>query len=187
MTEYGGPQDALEDISKDDFEKFCHQLLDRREAPRVKRNRVENKNRLQIADVLVSHFTEEGALRVTVDLLKAIGCRDEAETLGEINVQVSTFQPHCHKEHFGESFLLIFSYICTIRLQSVTGEHTCEAQDPKHIFYYTFIQPFFLPLKCTYHLLMPFALLSYTMSGLLLLFLTNFVLIFLSFLSLLQI
>lgn len=80
---------ALEDISKDDFEKFCHQLLDRREAPRVKRNKVENKNRLQIADVLVSHFTEEGALRVTVDLLKAIGCRDEAETLGEINVQVS--------------------------------------------------------------------------------------------------
>lgn len=80
---------ALEDISKDDFEKFCHQLLDRREAPRVKRNRVENKNRLQIADVLVSHFTEEGALGVTVDLLKAIGCSNEAETLGEINVQVS--------------------------------------------------------------------------------------------------
>ncbi|CAI5661650.1 unnamed protein product [Oreochromis niloticus] len=72
---------ALEDLSKDDFEKFCHQLLDRREAPRVKRNKVEGKNRLQIADVLVSHFTEEGALRVTVDLLKAIGCSDEAEAL----------------------------------------------------------------------------------------------------------
>ncbi|XP_042077209.1 caspase a-like [Haplochromis burtoni] len=73
--------DTLEDLAKGNFEKFCHQLLDRREAPRVKRNRVENKNRLQIADVLVSHFTEEGALRVTVDLLKAIGCSDEAETL----------------------------------------------------------------------------------------------------------
>uniref|UniRef100_A0A3Q4GFU3 PYD and CARD domain containing n=1 Tax=Neolamprologus brichardi TaxID=32507 RepID=A0A3Q4GFU3_NEOBR len=74
---------ALEDLTKDNFDKFCHQLLDRREAPRVKRNKVESKSRLEIADVLVSHFTEEGALRVTVALLKAIGCRNEAEELGE--------------------------------------------------------------------------------------------------------
>lgn len=80
---------ALEDLSKDNFDKFCHQLLDRREAPRVKRNKVEGKSRLEISDVLVSHFTEEGALRVTVALLKAIGCRNEAEELGEVNVQVS--------------------------------------------------------------------------------------------------
>ncbi|XP_006801914.1 apoptosis-associated speck-like protein containing a CARD [Neolamprologus brichardi] len=72
---------ALEDLTKDNFDKFCHQLLDRREAPRVKRNKVESKSRLEIADVLVSHFTEEGALRVTVALLKAIGCRNEAEEL----------------------------------------------------------------------------------------------------------
>lgn len=80
---------ALEDLSNENFDKFCHQLLDRREAPRVKRNKVESKSRLEIADVLVSHFTEEGALRVTVALLKAIGCRNEAEELGEVNVQVS--------------------------------------------------------------------------------------------------
>uniref|UniRef100_A0A3Q4GVK4 PYD and CARD domain containing n=1 Tax=Neolamprologus brichardi TaxID=32507 RepID=A0A3Q4GVK4_NEOBR len=83
---------ALEDLTKDNFDKFCHQLLDRREAPRVKRNKVESKSRLEIADVLVSHFTEEGALRVTVALLKAIGCRNEAEELGEVNVQVSQFK-----------------------------------------------------------------------------------------------
>uniref|UniRef100_A0A3Q0T8A5 Pyrin domain-containing protein n=1 Tax=Amphilophus citrinellus TaxID=61819 RepID=A0A3Q0T8A5_AMPCI len=72
---------ALEDLSKGDFEKFCHQLLDRRQEPRVKRNKVEDKNRLQITDVLVSHFTEEGALRVAVEILKQIGCSEEAQTL----------------------------------------------------------------------------------------------------------
>uniref|UniRef100_A0A3Q4GVL4 PYD and CARD domain containing n=1 Tax=Neolamprologus brichardi TaxID=32507 RepID=A0A3Q4GVL4_NEOBR len=85
---------ALEDLTKDNFDKFCHQLLDRREAPRVKRNKVESKSRLEIADVLVSHFTEEGALRVTVALLKAIGCRNEAEELGEaVYTHVSPLEP----------------------------------------------------------------------------------------------
>uniref|UniRef100_A0A3Q4GFN2 PYD and CARD domain containing n=1 Tax=Neolamprologus brichardi TaxID=32507 RepID=A0A3Q4GFN2_NEOBR len=93
---------ALEDLTKDNFDKFCHQLLDRREAPRVKRNKVESKSRLEIADVLVSHFTEEGALRVTVALLKAIGCRNEAEELGEVNVQVSVSGKDFVEKHRGQ-------------------------------------------------------------------------------------
>uniref|UniRef100_A0A3Q4MDX6 PYD and CARD domain containing n=1 Tax=Neolamprologus brichardi TaxID=32507 RepID=A0A3Q4MDX6_NEOBR len=93
---------ALEDLTKDNFDKFCHQLLDRREAPRVKRNKVESKSRLEIADVLVSHFTEEGALRVTVALLKAIGCRNEAEELGEVNVQVSVSDTSKQSKDFVE-------------------------------------------------------------------------------------
>lgn len=77
--------DTLDDLTKVDFEKFCHQLLDRREPPRVRRNRVEEKSRLQVTDALVSIFTEEGALRVTLEILKQIGCSEEAKELGKIN------------------------------------------------------------------------------------------------------
>ncbi|KAL3980143.1 E3 ubiquitin-protein ligase [Sarotherodon galilaeus] len=75
--------EALEDLKKEDFEKFCHQLLDRRQQPRVKRNKVEDKSRLQVTDVLVSTFTEEGALTVALEILKQIGCSDEAKELEE--------------------------------------------------------------------------------------------------------
>ncbi|XP_026039743.1 apoptosis-associated speck-like protein containing a CARD isoform X2 [Astatotilapia calliptera] len=75
--------DTLDDLTKVDFEKFCHQLLDRREPPRVKRNKVEDKSRLQVTDALVSIFTEEGALRVTLEILKQIGCSEEAKELEE--------------------------------------------------------------------------------------------------------
>lgn len=77
--------DTLENLSKGDFERFCHELLDRREEPRVKRNRVEGKSRLQITDVLVSTFTEERALTVVLEILKAIGCNQPAKELGKIN------------------------------------------------------------------------------------------------------
>ncbi|CAI5661649.1 unnamed protein product [Oreochromis niloticus] len=73
--------EALEDLKKEDFEKFCHQLLDRRQQPRVKRNKVEDKSRLQVTDALVSTFTEEGALTVVLEILKQIGCSDEAKEL----------------------------------------------------------------------------------------------------------
>lgn len=72
---------TLEDLSKQDFEKFRHQLLDRREQPRVRRNMVEDKNFLDVTDVLVSTFTESGALRVAVEILRQIGCNEEAQTL----------------------------------------------------------------------------------------------------------
>lgn len=77
--------DTLENLSKGDFERFCHELLDRREDPRVKRNRVEDKSRLQITDVLVSTFTEEGALTVVHEILERIGCNQPAKELGKIN------------------------------------------------------------------------------------------------------
>ncbi len=75
--------DTLEDLSKEDFERFCHRLLSRKEEPRVRRNKVEGKTRLQIADVLVSTFTESGALKEALDILGQIGCSDEAQELGK--------------------------------------------------------------------------------------------------------
>lgn len=82
-------KDTLEDLSKQDFDKFCGQLIDRREEPRVRRNKVEGKNFLDIADVLVSTFTESDALQVTVEILKEIDCHDAAKSLEDLGAQSS--------------------------------------------------------------------------------------------------
>ncbi|XP_042346042.1 apoptosis-associated speck-like protein containing a CARD isoform X2 [Plectropomus leopardus] len=75
--------DMLEDLSKVNFDKFCRQLLDRREEPRVRRSKVEGKNFLDIADLLVSTFTESRAVSVAETLLREIECYEEADTLVE--------------------------------------------------------------------------------------------------------
>ncbi|XP_042280650.1 caspase-9-like [Thunnus maccoyii] len=76
-------EDMLEDLKPEDFKKFCAQLVDRRKEPRVRRNRVEGKDFLDVADVLVSTFTEQGALAVADEILKDIGCSNDAENLGK--------------------------------------------------------------------------------------------------------
>uniref|UniRef100_A0A667X360 PYD and CARD domain containing n=1 Tax=Myripristis murdjan TaxID=586833 RepID=A0A667X360_9TELE len=77
-------QDALEDLTEKKFKKFCAALLDRRGEPRVKRSSVEGQDYITIAQVLVSTFTEPGALRITLELLREIDCNEEAERLGEL-------------------------------------------------------------------------------------------------------
>ncbi|XP_033496454.1 apoptosis-associated speck-like protein containing a CARD isoform X1 [Epinephelus lanceolatus] len=72
--------DMLEDLSKEDFDKFCRQLLDRGD---VRRNKVEGKNYLDIAELLVTTYTESRAVGVAVELLREIGCNDDAESLVE--------------------------------------------------------------------------------------------------------
>lgn len=74
---------ALEDLSPAQFDKFRHQLWDRRDKPRVTRCSVEGKDRLDVADLLVSTFTERRALDVTLETLRLINCNEEAERLGE--------------------------------------------------------------------------------------------------------
>lgn len=81
-------KDTLEDLSQQNFRKFCSHLLDRREEPRVKRNRVEGKDFLDVTDVLVSTFTETRALLVAVELLKQIGCTEEATRLGKLRLRL---------------------------------------------------------------------------------------------------
>ncbi|XP_051261732.1 apoptosis-associated speck-like protein containing a CARD isoform X2 [Dicentrarchus labrax] len=88
--------EMLEDLSKKDLEKFCHQLLDRREEPRVRRNRVEGKSFLDIVDVLVSTFTERVALQVAVDILTQIDCNEAARALGEETAEYLPKPGSCH-------------------------------------------------------------------------------------------
>ncbi|XP_071376462.1 pyrin domain-containing protein 1-like [Centroberyx affinis] len=71
----------LEDLGENQLKKFRSQLLDRREEPRVRRSAVENKDIIDISDVLVSTFTEPGALKVSLEILREIDCNEEAERL----------------------------------------------------------------------------------------------------------
>ncbi|XP_049439425.1 apoptosis-associated speck-like protein containing a CARD isoform X4 [Epinephelus fuscoguttatus] len=72
--------DMLEDLSKENFDKFCRQLLDRGD---VRRNKVEGKNYLDIAELLVTTYTESRAVGVAAELLREIDCNEDAERLVE--------------------------------------------------------------------------------------------------------
>lgn len=73
--------EALEDLSDSQLKKFRYQLTDRREEPRVRRGAVQNADYMDLADIMVSTFTEAGVIKVAVDLLKTIGCNDIATDL----------------------------------------------------------------------------------------------------------
>lgn len=75
--------EALEDLSQLNLEKFIHQLLDRREEPRIPRSKVEGKSVFAVTDVIVSTFREDKGLLVTIETLKKIKCNEEASGLGE--------------------------------------------------------------------------------------------------------
>lgn len=77
--------DVLEDLTSDNFKRFCFELIIHNEVPRVKRIKVEGKSHLDVADAMVSTFTDEGALRVATEILNQINCNAEAERLGEIS------------------------------------------------------------------------------------------------------
>ncbi|XP_029927444.1 apoptosis-associated speck-like protein containing a CARD isoform X2 [Myripristis murdjan] len=83
-------QDALEDLPEKKLKKFCMVLLDRRGEPRVKTSAVEGKDCITIAQVLVSTFTELGALQITLELLREIDCNEEAERLERDSKAVSS-------------------------------------------------------------------------------------------------
>ncbi len=75
--------DALEDLTHETVLGFCHRLRDRREKPRVRLRAVDGKSVWQIAELLVSTFTELNALQVTLEILRQINCNEEAKALGE--------------------------------------------------------------------------------------------------------
>ncbi|XP_036929638.1 uncharacterized protein LOC119005786 isoform X3 [Acanthopagrus latus] len=98
-------RDELENLSKVDFDKFCEELLDRREEPRVFRRAVENKSTVEITQLLVSTFTEPGALPVALNTLRQINCNESAQTLESrtrIKVSVDNGDPALPKTSSGE-------------------------------------------------------------------------------------
>lgn len=75
--------DELEGLNTDNLEKFCFHLRDRRGEPRVTRRDVDGKSVWEIADMLVSKFSEPKAVVVTLETLREINCNEEAARLGE--------------------------------------------------------------------------------------------------------
>ena len=68
--------DTLEDLTVRDFNKFCYQLLDRREEPRVTRHRVEGKDRQDVvgqqeAEARTKTADKAAATGVTIKSVKA--------------------------------------------------------------------------------------------------------------------
>uniref|UniRef100_A0A7N8XF01 PYD and CARD domain containing n=1 Tax=Mastacembelus armatus TaxID=205130 RepID=A0A7N8XF01_9TELE len=75
--------DVLENLSEENFKKFCHHLMDLRAGPRIRRTAVEGKSCLEVADVMVSTFTEVKVVGVAEEILRDIGCTQEADDLGK--------------------------------------------------------------------------------------------------------
>ena len=74
--------DALSDLSKEKLEEFRSALLDRKEEPRLHWGTVEGKSIVEMTHILVEKFTEDGAVEVTLNALKAIDCNNVAKELG---------------------------------------------------------------------------------------------------------
>ncbi|XP_071388851.1 NACHT, LRR and PYD domains-containing protein 5-like isoform X2 [Centroberyx affinis] len=73
--------DMLEDLGPPQLRMFYSRLQQRREELQVRRRAVEGRDIYHITDVLVSTFTEPGALKVALEILREIGCNEEAERL----------------------------------------------------------------------------------------------------------
>ncbi|KAF6720662.1 Apoptosis-associated speck-like protein containing a CARD [Oryzias melastigma] len=94
--------DTLEDLTETNFQKFVQDLVDRRQEPRVRRARVDGKGFLVVADVMVSTFTEKKVLSVAAEILRGIGCSEEAQQLKEAESSPSGSEQHFVDKHFSE-------------------------------------------------------------------------------------
>ncbi len=78
-------QDIFDDLGEGGQRKFKSKLCDRKTVPRVRRAQTEKvKDSLDLADLMVNTFTSAGAVPVTIELLEAIGCNEQAAELKDI-------------------------------------------------------------------------------------------------------
>lgn len=77
-------QDTFDDLGQGDQRKFKSKLCDRRTGPRVRRAQIEKvTDSIDLTDLMVNTFTETGAVPVTIEILQAIGCNEQASELKE--------------------------------------------------------------------------------------------------------
>uniref|UniRef100_A0A3B3STG6 Pyrin domain-containing protein n=1 Tax=Paramormyrops kingsleyae TaxID=1676925 RepID=A0A3B3STG6_9TELE len=69
---------ALDDLSADNFKRFKVKLCEPRE---IKYGQIEKESKVEVAQRIVSVFTNDGAVNQTADVLRAIGLNGEAEAL----------------------------------------------------------------------------------------------------------
>lgn len=73
--------DTFDDLDDVQFKKFKSKLVDRKEEPRIRKGTVQNADRLDLIDKLVSTFTENDAGQVTVAILRSANFTQEADDL----------------------------------------------------------------------------------------------------------
>ncbi|XP_056619531.1 caspase a-like [Triplophysa dalaica] len=82
--------DTFDDLVSDQKKfKFKRKLCDRNQEPRVRRATIEKiKDSLDLADLMITHFTSNGAVAVTLEILGAIACNAQAKELREKTQQM---------------------------------------------------------------------------------------------------
>ncbi|XP_016338218.1 apoptosis-associated speck-like protein containing a CARD isoform X2 [Sinocyclocheilus anshuiensis] len=72
-------QDTFDDLGEENQKKFKSKLCDRKTEPRVRRAAIEKANdSIDLADLMVNTFTTTGAVPVTIEILQAICCNQQA-------------------------------------------------------------------------------------------------------------
>ncbi|KAF3852292.1 hypothetical protein F7725_005651 [Dissostichus mawsoni] len=118
-------KDMLFSLSKTQLEEFSSALLDRKEEPRVKRKDLEDKSRVDVAEVLVATYTESRAIQVALDILREIKCNDQREILAKEASEASST-----KETQEGSLPLVYRHF-DIMLVETTGASMATAQQDK--------------------------------------------------------
>ncbi|KAM9363662.1 lysozyme g-like [Symphorus nematophorus] len=81
--------DTLSDLDRNQINEFCSAILDRKEDPKVKRRSLEERDPVQIAEALVTVYTEEGVKRVTLETLQEIGCNEQRVSFAKDTCEAS--------------------------------------------------------------------------------------------------
>uniref|UniRef100_A0A4W5PSS6 Apoptosis-associated speck-like protein containing a CARD n=1 Tax=Hucho hucho TaxID=62062 RepID=A0A4W5PSS6_9TELE len=72
---------VLDDLGRTKLKRFRHKLCERKQEPTIRRGDVENLDPIDLTDLLTRTFTEDGALDVAIEVLRAIDCNDGAKEL----------------------------------------------------------------------------------------------------------
>ncbi|XP_065154777.1 apoptosis-associated speck-like protein containing a CARD [Paramisgurnus dabryanus] len=74
--------DIFDDLESEKLKRFKDKLRDRGEPPRVSRAAVDKtEHSFELADLMINTFTSKKAPAVTIQVLEAIGCNQQAEDL----------------------------------------------------------------------------------------------------------
>ncbi|XP_029560039.1 apoptosis-associated speck-like protein containing a CARD isoform X1 [Salmo trutta] len=83
---------VLDDLGMTKLKWFRQKLCERKQEPKIRRGNVENLDPIDLADLLTRTFTEDGALDVAIEVLRAIDCHDGAKELTDFKKAYFTAQ-----------------------------------------------------------------------------------------------
>uniref|UniRef100_A0A3B3WQD4 Caspase a n=1 Tax=Poecilia mexicana TaxID=48701 RepID=A0A3B3WQD4_9TELE len=114
-------EDILENLSERNFKKFCSGLVGRDK--RVKKNQVENKDFLEVAEVMIEKYADE-ALKVAEELLRDIDCQQAANDLGKTATLSGSICPSFCRDLQGNSNISTFLFSpCVCQVYCVTEDN----------------------------------------------------------------